>query len=110
VYTATLDCGTVLSYEASSFVPARGESVPCRNHGFCVVRNWARGNTVPSRTRCLPRAQPRAQRELLEWLHGRSATTVHALRRQRFTLRMIAAAERDGLVAVDLETGGVSLR
>ena len=32
------------------------------------------------------------------------------LRRHRFTLRMIAAAERDGLVAVDLETGRVTIR
>jgi hypothetical protein len=35
---------------------------------------------------------------------------VHALKRERFTLRMIAAAERDGLVAVDLAAGRVWVR
>jgi hypothetical protein len=32
------------------------------------------------------------------------------LRRQRFTLRMIAAAERKGLVEVDLGAGRVTIR
>jgi hypothetical protein len=56
------------------------------------------------------RAQPKAQDELVAWLRGRSVTSVHALRRHRFTLRMVAAAERDGLVAVDLESGMVAIR
>jgi hypothetical protein len=109
VHTATLDCGTVLSYEASSFVPASGESVPCRRHGYCVVQDLSRSRAAPSRDPGLPRARPRAQRELSEWLRGRSVTTIHALLRQRFTLRMIAIAERDGLVVVDLETGRVAV-
>jgi hypothetical protein len=37
-------------------------------------------------------------------------TTLHALRRQRFTLRIVVEAERAGLVDVDLGAGAVSLR
>jgi hypothetical protein len=57
-----------------------------------------------------PRAHRRAQSELLDWLRGRSETTVHALRRHGFTLRMVAAAERDGVVELDLRAGRVAVR
>jgi hypothetical protein len=110
VYTATLLCGTVLSYEVRSFVPARGEAVPCRRHGYCVVERLGRAAMPSSGRRGTPRARPRAQDELLEWLRCRPVTTVHALRQHRFTLRMIAAAEREGLVAVDHEAGTVAVR
>jgi hypothetical protein len=43
------------------------------------------------------------------WLQVRPVTSVHALRRHRFTLRMVAAAEREGLVAVDFEAGTVAI-
>ncbi len=107
MFTATLRCGTVLSYEARSFRPDPGDVVPCRNHGYCAVEvtdgpaggGWSSG-----------RARPRAQRELLDWLRNRSETTVHVLRRQGFTLRMVVAAERDGLVDVDLGAGRVAVR
>jgi hypothetical protein len=65
---------------------------------------------TPSSRERRPRAKPRAQDELLEWLRGRSTTSIHALRRHRFTLRMVASAERDGLVAVDHDTGQVAVR
>jgi hypothetical protein len=51
----------------------------------------------------------RPQSELITFLRGRPVTTVHALRRERFTLRVIAAAQHDGLVDVDLVTGRVAL-
>jgi hypothetical protein len=57
-----------------------------------------------------PRARRRAQSELLDWLRERSETTVHALRRNGFTLRMVAAAERDGVVELDLRAGRVAVR
>jgi hypothetical protein len=110
VYTATLCCGTVLAYEASDLVPTSGESVPCPRHGYCGVEYVGNSQAARSGRRGMPRARPRAQDELLQWLHGTPVTTIHALRRQRFTLRMIAAAERDGLVAVDLEAGTVAVR
>jgi hypothetical protein len=106
MYTATLGCGTVLSYEAQSFRPDRGDVVPCRQHGYCVVEatGGSGGGSFP------PRSRPRAQEELLDWLRDRSETTVHVLRRQGFTLRMLAAAERDGLVDLDLGAGRVAVR
>jgi hypothetical protein len=110
MYTATLTCGSMLTFEASSHLPTRRESVPCRRHGYCIVDEVGiRAGTRSQRGR-RPRAKPRAQDELLEWLRGRSTTTIHALRRNRFTLRMLAAAERDGLVAVDHDTGRVAVR
>jgi hypothetical protein len=47
---------------------------------------------------------------LLERLLQQPVTSVRALRRERFTLRVIAAAERKGLVSVDLQTGTVAVR
>jgi hypothetical protein len=50
------------------------------------------------------------QSELVAWLRDRPVTTVHALRREGFTLRLVAAAERDGVVDVDLDAGRVVSR
>lgn len=109
MYTATLTCGSVLTFEFGSHLPARRESVPCRRHGYCDVDHVGkRAGTRSVRAR-RPRAKPGAQGELLEWLRGRSTTSIHALRRQRFTLRMVAAAERECLVAVDHDTGRVTV-
>ena len=104
MFTANLRCGTILSFEARSFLPVVGDLIPCRSHGYCAVERT--GGTGGS----LPRAAPRQQHELLEWLQDRPVTTVHALRRQRFTLRMVADAARAGLVDMDLRTGRVAVR
>jgi hypothetical protein len=70
----------------------------------------SKNSVAPSRRAPATDCRARAEDELLTWLRGRSETTIHALRRQRFTLRMSADAERDGLVAVDQETGTVAVR
>jgi hypothetical protein len=44
------------------------------------------------------------------FLAAHPVTTVHALRRHRYTLRLVAAAEREGLVEVDLSAGTIRLR
>jgi hypothetical protein len=106
-HTATLCCGVVLEYEARSFLPRAGEVVPCRSHGYCPVAGTGAGARD---LRVLPRAAPRTQRELLEWLGDRPVTTVAALRRQRFTLRMVSLAQRAGLVDVDVEAASVIAR
>jgi hypothetical protein len=108
MFTATLRCGTVLSYEAPQFRPDPGDLVPCRHHGFCAVQ--LSSGTASGGADCSPRRRPRTQSELLEWLRGRSETTVHVLRRRGFTLRMLATAERDGLVELDLPAGRVAVR
>ena len=100
----------MLRYEARDLVPASGEHVPCRRHGYCGVRDVGTRTESATTGPALPRARPRTQEELTEWLRSRPETTIHALRRERFTLRMIAAAERDGLVSVDLEAGRVWVR
>jgi hypothetical protein len=108
MYTATLHCGTVLEYEAPSFVPNCGEVVPCRHHGYCVsesIQQLAGGSR-----RGLARARPKTCQELLDLLRHRPETTIHALRGQRFTLRIIAALERDGHLTVDYRTGRVAAR
>jgi hypothetical protein len=106
MYTATLRCGSVLSYEARSFVPSRGDLVPCRGHGYCPVTDEGESGGAGGRA-FGRRARPRAQYELLAWLRTSPVTTVHALKRQRFTMRMIALAEREGLVTLDPESGRV---
>ena len=110
MFIATLHCGMVLTYEARGFLPTSGERVPCRRHGYCDVREVGTRTVGTNPDYALPRARPRAQHELEEWLRERPVTTVHALKRQRFTLRMIAAAERAGLITVDFEAGRVSMR
>lgn len=110
MFTATLRCGAVLSYEARSFVPDPGQRVPCRRHGYCDVKATDGGAGPCYRGHFAKRAAPRAQSELTEWLHDRPETTVHALRRKGFTLRMVAAAEKDGLVDLDLRAGRVAVR
>jgi hypothetical protein len=110
MFIATLRCGTVLTYEARGFLPSSGERVPCRRHGYCGVDDVGKGRLSRRTGAAPPRARPREQRELEAWLRDRPVTSIHALKRERFTLRMIAAAERDGLVAVDVETGRVWMR
>jgi len=107
MYRAALACGSVLTYEARSFLPLRGECVPCLRHGYCVVEATGRSTECHARPRS--RTRPREKAELVAWLRGRTRTTVHALRAQRFTLRLIAAVEREGLVTVNLETGEVTV-
>jgi hypothetical protein len=108
-YAASLRCGVVLTYEAPTFVPRVGDVVPCRRHGYCTVRSRdqtdgrAHGGERRLRSR-------RSQEELIAFLIHRPVTTVHVLRRQRFSLRQVVAAEQSGLVQVDLETGRVCLR
>jgi hypothetical protein len=108
MYSATLDCGTLLTFEARSFVPSDGELVPCRRHGYCTVA----GNGVEpgQASRLGRRARPRAESELVDWLRHHRVTTVHALRRQRFTLRMLAAVAAEVLVDVDPASGRVLVR
>ena len=105
---ATLACGVLLSYSLPSFVPAVGEDVPCPRHGYCAVaaREVAGGQRFG-----VPRAAARrSPRELVDFLQSRPETSVHVLRARRFTLRIVVAAQRKGLVDVDLVSGRVALR
>ena len=105
--SARLACGNVLTYEAPDFLPAVGDRVPCRRHGYCLVE-VSSGSS--SRGSFRKRTRPRAPDELLDWLSDKSETTVHALRRQGFTLRIVAVAEREGVVEMDLRSGRVAVR
>jgi hypothetical protein len=108
-YTARLRCGVVLTYEAFTFVPDVEEVVPCRRHGYCPVASRghvdAREAPRPGRT-----VHRRSLGELLDFLSRRPVSSVHTLRQNRFTLRTVMAAQRDGLVDVDLVTGRIALR
>lgn len=110
MHTAALSCGTVLSFEARSFLPSTGETVPCLRHGYCVVESTQMSGSPELRWKSgAHRAPPRRRDELLSWLRDRRVATVHALREERFTLRLVASAERDGLVTVNLEAGTVAV-
>ena len=104
---ARLGCGVVLTYAASSFVPEVGAEVPCPRHGYCAV---AARETIRRRRRSSLVPSPRSTGEMAEFLSERPVTTVHVLRSQRFTLRIVAAAQKEGLVDVDLLSGRVALR
>ena len=109
MYTVRLRCGALLTHECSTFVPPRGEQVPCRRHGYCEV--FGHGVGQPER-RPRPgpgRARRRTQEELLVWLRVHPVTNIDVLRRHRFSLRLIAAAQREGLLVVDFEEGTVVL-
>ena len=69
-------------------------------------------SNVPLRRRgaASARRHRRVQAELMDWLRERPHATVHALVRRGFALRIVAAAERDGLVDVDLLAGRVAVR
>jgi hypothetical protein len=111
VYTARLTCGAVLSYEARSFLPLPGDLVPCRRHGYCdvAVSGQCDGVSMPGRP-ALPRARTRSQDELLDFMVREHMTSVHVLRKQRFTLRMLARAAEARLLDVDLKAGQVVAR
>jgi hypothetical protein len=110
MFTAILRCGTALAYEVRSFLPAVGERVPCRHHGYCVVQTRPSSGGPSDAAQSFRRAQGRSQQELMDFLQWRPITTVHVLRQQRFTLRIVAAAEKAGLLDVDIFTGRVALR
>jgi hypothetical protein len=87
--------------------PKLGMLSPCRRSRRTEPQGAA---AVVAASLVLPRATPRSQDKLLEWLRHRPVTTVHALWRQRFTLRMIATAEREGFVDPEQGTGRVAMR
>src|SRR3712207_3895951 len=94
MYTATLRCGILLTYEAPDFVPGLQDVAPCRRHGYCAVQALGQSNGRSTWHRRRRRAVPRDKDEMLEWLQEHPVTTVHALRRHRFTLRLLTDAQR----------------
>jgi hypothetical protein len=95
---AQLDCGRRLTYESRSLAPGAGEVVPCLWHGYCRVARVGFERHVPA---AVPsRAQPRTQRELVEYVGGGPGRTLSSLRRHRFTLRMVQAAAHAGEVVI----------
>lgn len=108
---ARLVCGMVLEYEHRSFLPSAGELVPCRTHGFCTVRDT--DGTGPNRNRSRTarrRQRADAEAELGRFLERTPVTTIHVLRRRRFTLRVLVAAQAEGLLDLDIVTGAVRRR
>jgi hypothetical protein len=99
-WSTRLTCGVELHYRESSFLPRVGEMVPCPRHGYCPA-GWAGGRENRMPERAATRARPRTPEELLDQLRREPTTTVAGLRRQRFSLRLIAAAARDGQLRVD---------
>ncbi len=108
LYSARLGCGSVLAYEAPTYVPAVGEVVPCRRHGFCPVtsRDAGDGRGVDRVGRTTRR---RSLGDLMAFMISRPVTTVHELRRHGFTLRLVSTAQSRGLLDIDFVTGRVAL-
>ena len=104
VYAAELQCGCLLTYEASTFVPDIDEGAPCRQHGF-LPGHVARSRRRPGRRRKFPSGAPEIAGRHDGLLRDRPVATVHALRRRGLTLRLVAAAQENGLVDIDLLRG-----
>jgi len=90
-------------------LPAIGTSIACVRHGYCAVAATGRCATdepLPQRGRARRRSsQPRSQHELREFLLLHPKVTLAVLRRHRFTLRRVAAAERAGELSIDWDSG-----
>jgi hypothetical protein len=90
-------------------LPAIGTLIACVRHGYCAVaatarcaidEPWAQRGRVRRRS-----AQPRSQHELREFLLLHPKVTLAVLRRHRFTLRRVAAAEQAGELSIDWDHG-----
>lgn len=103
-WTAALECGHLLEYDAPDLVPVIGDVVPCRRHGYCPV-----AQAITARAERRRRPAPRTTPELVDHLRPRGSATLAALRQQRFPLRVVTEAERAGLVHLDLLAGTVEL-
>lgn len=111
-----LRCGTELVFDISSWAPLPGEVMPCRRHGYCtVIRHVGGADDSRSDPRWAARPRPRRQlprlssAELVTTLRANPGASLGTLRRLRFTLRILWAAHREGLVHLDLESGTVEL-
>lgn len=103
-FCAELRCGSRLFYEWAHLVPAAGELVPCHAHGYCAV---TLNVNVPRTVRPRARAKRRTSDELLEYIGRHDIVRLAELRRRRFSLRLVAIAEKAGALEVDWELGVV---
>jgi len=106
--TATLACGAVSEYEAADLVPVAGDVVPCRKHGHCRV--VPRDRTDVGTARRAVSGPRRSSDELLVHLQRCGTASLRALREERFSLRLIAEAEKTGHLHVDLLAGVVAVQ
>jgi hypothetical protein len=108
---AALACGERLRVADSWILPRVGERVPCVRHGYCLVDALFRWNPADVAVPQSRRRKSRTRDELMQHLvvhSGRDRLT--SLRRERFTLRLIADAEIDGLLIVEKSDDGEMVR
>jgi hypothetical protein len=74
--------------------------MPCPRHGYCEA-DWSGSRSTPEGGSVVKRARPRTRGELLDQLQREPVVTIKRLRRQRFSLGLIAAAARDGQLTID---------
>jgi len=99
-----LDCGATIYFANANLAPRKGEVVPCLRHGYCCVEEVE--PLVSSATlRTRRRAPRRTVTELLVHMQKVGTCTVSQLRLERFTLRLVDRAARDGLVDVEARGG-----
>ena len=96
-----LDCGEQRRYRHTA-VPGAGEDVPCVRHGYCRVAQQLRDSPT---TRLRSRRPRRTECELAALVAVHRQMSLHRLRVDGFTLRLVAAAAADGILCVDLDAG-----
>lgn len=108
-HVTELQCGQRLTFATRSAAPRAGDAVPCSRHGWCravsVAERVRRADARRTRRR-----RPRTEDELLKYLRVHGRVTVGELRRNRFTLRLVAALLVSGLIDVETHPDGAARR
>lgn len=106
-----LCCGNYLHFAIDVPPPQIGTLIACARHGYCAVAATERrtvDESAAQRSRGRRSASvPRSQQELRQFLLLHPKVTLAMLRRHRFTLRRVAAAEQAGELSIDWDSGVV---
>lgn len=105
-----LCCGSYLYFAVDVPPPEIGTLIACVRHGYCAVAATGRRAVDELAQHGRDRGSssaPRSQQELRQFLLQHPKVTLGVLRRHRFTLRRVAAAEQAGELSIDWDSGVV---
>lgn len=96
-----LRCGSAVYFPNANLAPRAGEVMPCLRHGYCGVEEVEPTSpaTLPTRRR----APRRTAAELLAHVRVMGTCTLANLRSERFTLRLVNDAVREGSITIDVD-------
>jgi hypothetical protein len=104
-----LRCGSTVYFANANLAPREGEVMPCLRHGYCGVEE-VEAITSVSRLSTRRRAARRTVAEMVAYLQHMGICTDSQLRLERFTLRLVHRAAREGLVEVESDGEALLVR